>query len=208
MIRIIAICLVSTSAFAQNNTVNFREKVAFGFKVGGNFSNIYDAEGEEFSADGKYGLAAGIFVAIPFGSFIGLQPEIMYSQKGHKATGELLGASYSFVRTTEFIDVPLHLTIKPAEFITILAGPQLSFLIKQRDVFTNSVTSVEQEAEFKNDNIRKNILGFSGGIDFNFNHLVVGTRVGFDIQDNNGNGTSTKPRYKNTLVQATLGFRF
>jgi hypothetical protein len=208
MLSVIAICLFSASAIAQNNQVNFREKVAFGFKLGGNYSNIYDTEGEEFTADGKYGSAVGIFVGIPFGQFVGIQPEIMYSQKGFKAEGQLLGSNYSFVRTTEYIDLPLLLTIKPAEFITILAGPQLSFLLKKKDVFTTSVSSSTQEESFDNDNLRKNTLGFSGGLDFNFNHVVVGTRVGFDIQDNNGDGTNTKPRYKNTLLQATFGFRF
>lgn len=208
MITIIAICLVSTSVFAQNNTVNFRDKLTLGFKIGGNFSNIYDTEGEEFSADGKFGSAVGAFIGIPLGSFIGLQPEVMYSQKGFKASGQLLGSPYSFTRKLEYIDVPLLLTIKPSEFFTILAGPSFSFLTKRSDEFTASSNSVLQEESFDNDNLRKNTLGFNGGFDFNFNHVVLGTRAGFDFQNNNGDGTSSKPRYKNSFVQATLGFRF
>jgi Outer membrane protein beta-barrel domain len=208
MIRIIAICLVSTSLFAQNSGTDMRDKLTLGFKVGGNFSNIYDTEGEEFSADGKFGSAVGVFIGIPLGSLIGLQPEIMYSQKGFKGSGQALGTSYAFERTSQFVDVPLLLTIKPSQFFTILAGPQFSFLTKTTDKFTASNNSVLQEESFDNDNLRKNTLGFNGGFDFNFNHVVLGTRAGFDFQNNNGDGTSSKPRYKNSFVQATVGFRF
>ncbi len=79
--------------------------------------------------------------------------------------------------------------------------------MKQKDVFVNSLTTIEQQNEFKNDNIRKNTLCFVGGIDININRLVIGTRAGWDVQNNNGDGTSANPRYKNAWVQATLGLR-
>jgi len=98
----------------------------------------------------------------------------------------------------------LLLALKPSGYFTILAGPQYSFLLKQKDVFAN----VAQEQEFDNDNIRKNILCFLGGFDININHIVFGARAGWDIQNNNGDGTSTNPRYKNVWYQGTLGIRF
>jgi hypothetical protein len=104
--------------------------------------------------------------------------------------------------------VPLLFALKPSPLITLLAGPQFSYLIKQRDVFEGSPVNTVVEEEFKNDNIRKNILCFAGGIDFNFNHILIGTRMGWDIQSNVGDGTSTTPRYKNVWLQATLGVRF
>jgi hypothetical protein len=89
-------------------------------------------------------------------------------------------------------------------FISLLAGPQFSFLLKQKDVLGNS--SLTQD--FNNDNIRKNTLGFLGGADINLSNLVLGVRAGWDLQDNNGDGTSDNPRYKNVWYQATIGFRF
>ena len=182
-------------------------KLQFGLKIGANFSNVYDANGEEFKADPKFGLAAGVFVLIPIGNYLGFQPEALFSQKGFKATGKILGSSYDFTRTTNYIDIPLLLAIKPAGFVTILVGPQYSFLMKQKDVFKNAILSGSQEQEFKNDNLRKNILGFTGGVDINFEHVVLGLRAGWDIQNNNGDGTSSTPKYKNVLYQATLGIR-
>lgn len=193
---------------AQESDNDYSEKIMIGFKAGLNLSNVYDSEGEQFDADSKLGYAAGGFVAIPIGKRFGLQPEIMVSQKGFQATGYMFGSQYSFTRTTTYIDVPVLFAIKPVEFLSIVLGPQYSFLIKQRDVYTNGVTTYEQETEFENDNIRKNTLCFTGGADVNIKQLVFGARVGWDLLNNNGNGTTSTPRYKNVWYQATVGFRF
>lgn len=185
-----------------------RSKFQFGIKAGANYANVYDEQGEDFRADGKLGFAGGAFVTIPIGNVFGLQPEFLFSQKGFKAEGSLLGSNYGLTRTTTFIDVPLYLAIKPLSAVTILAGPQFSYLMKRKDVFNSAAGTAEQIQEFKNDNIRKNILGAALGVDINVSQLVVGARAGWDLSTNNGDGTSQTPRYKNAWVQATLGYRF
>ncbi|MHC1690795.1 MAG: porin family protein [Bacteroidales bacterium] len=196
------------SIFAQKSSADFREKLSFGVKAGVNLSNVYDSQGEQFNADSKLGLAAGVFVALPLGKYLGIQPEILFSQKGYKGSGSILGSDYSFSYTSNYIDVPLLLAFKPISLITIVAGPQYSFLIKDNYTFNSALINVDQEYEFENDNIRKNTLSFLGGIDFNLNRIVIGTRVGWDLQANKGDGTSETPRYKNIWYQATIGFRF
>lgn len=193
---------------AQENMTDLREKLTFGVKVGTNLSNVYDSKDEKFKADAKFGLATGVFVAIPIGKYLGIQPEVLFSQKGFKATGTLLGSDYSMTRTTDYIDVPLLIAFKPIGRLTLLAGPQYSYLLKQKDVFENSAATIEQQKEFNNDNIRKNMLCFTGGFDVNLNNLVIGARAGWDLKENNGDGTSTTPRYKNVWYQATIGYRF
>jgi hypothetical protein len=193
---------------AKQTPTDTRGKFYVGLKGGANYSNVYDTQGENFATDPKFGFVGGVFLTIPIGRFLGIQPEVLFSQKGFKGTGTLLGSSYGLTRTTNYIDIPLMVSIKPAQGITLMAGPQFSYLLKQKDEFTTDITTAEQIEEFSNDNIRKNTLGFIGGIDFNFNHVVLGTRIGWDIKNNNGDGTSTTPRYKNAWLQATLGFRF
>lgn len=200
--------LMFGSAFAQKSNADFREKVSFGVKAGINISNVYDSQGEQFNADAKLGLAAGIFVALPIGKFIGVQPEILFSQKGYKGSGSLLGSNYSYTYTSNYIDVPLLFAIKPISLITILVGPQYSFLVKDSYKFDSALINFDQEHVFENDNIRKNTLSFLGGVDFNFKRIVIGTRVGWDLQANKGDGTSETPRYKNIWYQATIAFRF
>ena len=206
IIKFIAICLISNQVIAQD--ADYRERVTAGLKIGANLSNVYDTEGEDFQADAKLGFAGGGFIAIPIGKYFGVQPEILISQKGFKGTGRILGSTYDFSRTTTFIDIPLLFAIKPSPFFTIVLGPQYSYLIHKKDVFTSAASTIAQETEFNNDNIRKNILCGVGGVDINVNHVVVGLRAGADFQANNGSGTATTPRYKNVWYQATVGFRF
>jgi hypothetical protein len=202
---IVAITIVSNILSAQNNNTDLRGNLQFGLKAGANFSNVYDSKNQEFNSDFKVGFAAGAFLTIPIGKYIGLQPEILFSQKGYKATGTFLTIGYKFTHTTNYIDVPLLFAIKPSAYVTLLAGPQYSFLVKQKDVFTSGSFTVDQEQTFQND---RSVLCFLGGIDFNLNQFVISARAGWDLQNNNGDGTSTNPRYKNVWYQATLGFKF
>jgi hypothetical protein len=90
---------------------------------------------------------------------------------------------------------------------TIVAGPQYSYLISRKDVFTNEFVNVEVENEFNNETLRKNTICFLTGFDVNINRVVIGARAGWDLFQNNGDGTSQTPRYKNVWFQATIGFR-
>ena len=202
-LSIAIIGFVISNSYAQKT----RDEFSFGFKIGSNFSNIYDSQVDKFTADGKYGLAAGAFLSLPIGKVVGIQPEIIYSERGFKASGSFLGSNYSATRTTTFIDVPILLALKPISYLTVLAGPQYSFLIKQNNNFTTSLTAVDQQRIFDNDNVRKNVLGLTGGVDINLSSFVISARAGWDVQNNNGDGTSSTPRYKNAWYQATLGIR-
>ncbi len=204
---VFALILMANTMTAQDGSINSSDKIHIGLKAGINYANIYDSEGEKYTADGKVGLAAGGFVSIPLGELFGIQPEIMFSQKGFQASSNILGSNVTLTRTTNYIDLPIFLSIKPSEMFTILVGPQYSYLIKQKDVFTNPIIDVDVNQDFDTDNIRKNTLCLVGGVDFNLSNFVLGARVGLDMFNNNGDGTSTTPRYKNVWAQATVGFR-
>ncbi|MBK9508429.1 MAG: PorT family protein [Cytophagaceae bacterium] len=205
MLAIMGFMLVPTALWAQFDRADNREKFNIGVKGGLNYSNNYDSKGDKFTADTKVGFAAGGFISIPFTQLLGFQVEAMYSQKGYKEVGEYLGSVYTLTRTTDYLDIPLLVAIKPAKYLTIFAGPQYSYLMKQKESFENPLTTFEQKSDFKNDNIRKNTLGFMGGFDINVGKFVIGARAGWDIMNNNGDGTSTNPRYKNAWTQTTIG---
>jgi hypothetical protein len=195
-------------SIAQSGDSDDRNMMTFGIKAGMNYSNVWDERGEDFRADSKAGFAGGVFLGIPIGTYFGFQPELLISQKGFQASGTFLTLPYSYKRTTTYLDVPLQIQFKPIEYITFVAGPQYSYLMHAKNVYKLGGTTTEQEQEFDNENIRKNILGFVFGADINISHLVVSGRIGWDLQSNNGDGTSTTPRYKNTWLQLALGFKF
>lgn len=209
LVSITALCMsIVGAAVAQDSSESDnRDKIQIGLKAGINYANVYDASGDQFKADGKVGFVGGGFVAIPIIKLIGIQPEILFSQKGFISTGQLLGSEYSLTRTTNYLDIPLLFALKPFEFLTILAGPQYSFLFSQNDSFKSSLVSFSQEQTFKQDNIRHNILGIAVGADVNIKHINVAVRASWDVINNQGDGTSNTPRYKNAVIQLTLGYK-
>jgi len=194
---LVLFALLSVSLQAQ-------DRISIGAKAGLNISNIYDSEGDTYSADAKTGYAFGGFLHIPLGGFFGIQPEVMFSQKGYQTSGSLLSTS----RTSNYLDIPILLAIKPLGVVTLLVGPQYSYLLKQTTNVVTPVSNTTTVDEFTNDNIRRNTLGLVMGADVNLFQFVIGGRVAWDLYDNNGDGTSTTPRYKNVNGQLTLGFRF
>jgi hypothetical protein len=195
------------SSTAQTSDMDPRERLTAGLKAGINNSRVWDEQGQDFRAEPRFGFAGGLFIGIPIGKFMGFQPEILISQKGFKGAGTLLNSAYSFSRVSTYIDIPLQLQIKPSPYLTVLVGPQYSYLMKEKNIYTYGNNSIEQEKEFENTNIRKNILGFVAGLDINIDHLVLSGRVGYDLQTNHGDGNSSIPRYKNQWLQFTVGFK-
>lgn len=206
-VLILALMMTSIGFSQKMNATDNRSAFKFGVKAGVNFSNVYDEQGESFVADSKAGFAAGGFFAIPFGKLLGFQPEIMYSQKGFKGTGNILGFGYDYTRTSSFLDIPLLLQIKPAPILTLVAGPQFSYLLETKNNFNGSTTSTQEDA-INSQNFKKNILGFVVGADLNFDPLVLSGRAGWDISQSDADGNSTNPRYKNQVIQLTLGYTF
>jgi len=201
--------LFPITAFAQStlsNDDNYR--VSLGIKGGLNLSNVYDVQGDELEADSKFGLVGGAFLTLPITNFLGFQPEILFSQKGYRGSGSVLGSEYSFARTTNYIDVPLLVSFRTGEFLSLLFGPQYSFLLSQNYTVKSDLGDVSQDEQFENENLRKNTFCFTGGADVNLNDIVLSARVGWDVLSNKGDGTSTTPRYKNVWYQATIGYRF
>ena len=183
-------------------------QATFGLKAGMNVSNVYDERGDDFVADAKLGAVVGAQVYLPIVDFLGFQPELLFSQRGFRATGVINGWYYEMKRTTNFLDIPLMFVIRATPTFAFVAGPQFSYLMSQRDVFTNSTNTIAVEQVFRNDNPRRNLACFVGGFDVTAGNIIVGARGGIDVQDNQGDGSSGTPRYKNTWVQLTVGANF
>lgn len=195
----------SGSVFAQDQTnssaydMDAREELKVGIKAGMNYSNVYSESGDDFVADGKVGFAGGVFVSIPLNQLIGIQPELMYSQKGFK--GDFLGAEYK--ATFDYLDLPIHLQIKPTENISILAGPQFSYLLSSK----YELGSLSATDDMDEDNNRATI-GLSAGVDFTVQNFLISARGSWDLSKVNKDNSTSDINYKNQVFQLTLGYRF
>lgn len=196
----IAMIVMINNVYAQQERT-----IQFGFKAGTNYSDAYDQKGVSFNTTGKFGAVAGTYLAVCVGDYVCVQPELLFSQKGFKATGKVNGNNFDVTRTTNYLDMPLLIALKPNEFVSVLFGPQYSYLLKQNDVFENSTS--EQQTQFKDENIRRNMFSILGGVDVAVQNFVIGARLGWDVRNNNLNTVSITPQYKNAWAQVTLGYK-
>lgn len=166
---------------------------SLGFKVGATLSNTFDSESADFADNAKVGYAAGVFARMPITPYIGLQPEVLFAQRGFIGRGSFLGADYRLDRTLNYIDVPLMVAVMFTPHITLLAGPQYSYLFKQSDEYSSGSTTFTDETEFDNHKLDSSNISFTGGVDVDMDPLVIGLRTGWDTR---------------SWVQLSFGVRF
>lgn len=189
---------ITGAAYAQS-------PVRFGVKAGVNIANITHDDGQNsFSTDAKTGFNAGVTADIKLTDGIAFTPEILYSQKGYKLTGE----NVEYKRTTNFIDVPILASIRLASPLNLVVGPQVSFLMSTSTKFETRDGSVTVRDD-DSDNFKKSLLGGVIGLRYDLtNNIDVHGRYALDFQKNNENGTSQTPEFKNQVWSFGLGYKF
>lgn len=205
----VAILLTLTTGVMAQKTVSKASNNGpyLGLRAGANFSNIVKDGDNNFTSNIKVGFAAAAFLNIPVAAGFSIQPELQYAQKGYLAKGSFLGSAYEYKQTTNFIEVPLLARFSPSNGFAIVAGPQFSFLTSTKTTFTNGSMVYQNAVNEDNSNLRKNILGGVLGIEAVSDNTVFTLRYNLDFQTNNGDGTSSTPKYKNQVLGISIGFR-
>src|ERR1700722_8074242 len=91
--------LEGATIMAQNAPFDYQDDrniFQIGIKGGFNNSDINYSlgGGQNFEPTPIYGPVGGVFFSIPFGTFLGIQPEVLYSQKGYASQGSGEGGYY------------------------------------------------------------------------------------------------------------------
>ena len=178
-----------------------------GARAGVNISNLVSDDNTSTTGS-KAGLNAAVILEIPIVPVFSVQPEVQFSQKGFKRSGSFLSSPYEYKLTSNFIEIPVLAKIRPSKNFGILVGPQYSFLASTSTKFNVSNTTYENLVKEDVDNFRKNILGGVIGVEVSTGPLFFDLRYSRDFQNNNGDGTSTTPKYKNQVVALSVGMRF
>jgi hypothetical protein len=196
----------SESVFAQDNAVDNSPQVRIGLKGGMSLATIIKTNDNNFSTGTLLGFNGGAVLQLPLGHIIAIQPEVLFSQKGFRSTGTEVGTDYDYKRYLNFLDIPILLRINASKYLGIVVGPQYSYLLGTHTTFKSGDNGFEQDVQNDNNNIRKNIFGGVIGADVNLNHnLFLYGRYTIDFQNNNGDGTSSTPSYKNEVFQFGIG---
>jgi hypothetical protein len=206
---IFMLCISSSVAFAQDNdqSPNNELMARIGFKGGLSVATIIKTNDNNFSSEPLFGFNGGAVLQLPLGHLVAIQPEVLFSQKGYSASGTtLVDGDYAYHRYLNFLDIPILLRINASKDFGIVIGPQYSFLLNTHTTFKSGSTSYEQTVNNENDNITKNIFGGVIGTEINLDHNVFFyLRYSIDFKNNNGDGTSSTPSYKNQVFQIGIG---
>ncbi len=202
LLALSAVLLVTTGSLMA------QPRFAVGAKLGANVSRMYDSDRDDFVADPKVGYAGGLFAVVPITSFLAVQPEVLVSQRGFIGRGSFLGNEYRLSRTLTYLDLPVMLNMGVTPNFSILAGPYLSYLIHQKDTFTDGTTEFTETTPFDDENLKKGLIGGTAGFDMGLEPVVFGFRVGMDLGTQEGDGSANSIRYKNMWYQFSVGVHF
>ena len=157
---------------------------------------------------------------------ISLQPELLYIQKGGKATYELdernrIESRYYY----NYVEVPLLVKLKlmgeeTHSGIYLLAGPYLGLALSGKAKHTTTLlgqtTTSEDKFTFDNDTPEERQrrmdwgVSFGGGIKFGSNYLDLRYNLGINnlLDQDANNQNDNKPYRRNRGIGITLGHDF
>ena len=197
------------SAGAQQQTPLSRYPepgVQVGIKGGLSIASVIKTSDNSFSSTPLLGFHGGLELQLPLGRVLSIQPEVLFSQKGYRTPGTAFGNDYDYRRYLNCLDIPLLLRINASRAFGILIGPQYSYLLGTHTTFKTGNNTIVEDVNNNNGNIQKNLLGGVIGAEVQLDeHLFIYGRYSLDFRNNNGDGTSTTPSYKNQVLQFGLG---
>jgi len=181
---------IASAARAQQQLDPFE----LGARIGLNTSAIYYNETETIT-NLKAGLAVGGFVKFRFSRWIGLQPEILYSQQGGQDVD--FGLTYNL----DYVIVPVLLKVYPLRRLNVQIGPQMDFLVSSR------VNDIQADELFVSPNLS---LAFGVEYEFDKGLLLTLRYTGnmTNIVDESLFQPEESPRWINALFLFSAGWRF
>jgi hypothetical protein len=212
LLIILACTTLLPVAKAQSDSTQYSLSFAnspwtIGIQAGINITSAYSTQGEVFNVEPKVGLAVAVFADIPLGKYILLRPEVHVSQRSVQATGLLFAENYNLKRTTTYLDIPVLVAFQPTSFFKVMAGPQYSYLLKQRDRFSGEASQSTRE-EFDRDVLHTHTISAVIGFELTKKQFTFSPRLAFDLLDNRQNETNATPRYRLVYYQFMIGYKF
>ena len=178
-------------------------------------NSVVDLTNGYISTTSKTGFTVGGYATIPVAEKIYLEPGISYSQKGYTMKGDLkidalkfLGANASAKVEAHYIDVPLVLKAEVAKGLTVFAGPQVSYLVKN-NIHVNAgilgISLMNSKLDIT-DQFNRMDMGVTGGVGYKFDNgfnLKAGYDHGLSKLDKNDHFKAY-----NRALKFTVGFTF
>jgi len=158
----IIICIISLMSFYEGYA-----QTSLGIKAGANASTVFtknNASGTPFEMNIKGPVAGyyiGVFKSIDLVSRIGFRPELILSRKGFRSEMPHLPNNNTTTRFY-YLNLPLLLSYKSTEKFSLLAGPEIGYLLR-----SSAINEENSEAYESFDSKKKSDVGIALGLNYN-----------------------------------------
>jgi hypothetical protein len=171
----------------------------FGAKGGLNVAT-QDLSGSDVSPDPRYGIVAGGFVRMPIASWLDVQAEGLYSEKGSRVT--VAGGKSTVI--VDYCEVPVVGRVRLARLFFLEGGASMGFRLraKTRARFSGATEEIDVS-----DQVERFDLGVAMGGGVELGRLLFDGRYTLGLTDVDKDKTDTT-QVKNRTLSATVGIRF
>lgn len=185
--------LLASLFFAQATMAQLN----LGIKAGTNISKI---DGKSFKDEFSYGYLLGGFANIGLGGKLGIQPEVLFTQSQSKVDSSFRNIYQNAFADAQsgkiklnYLSIPVVLTYKLGNALSLQAGPQFSILMnKDKNLLQNG-----------RDAFDKGDLALLGGAQLKVSKLLLTGRYGVGL--NNLNDFDDKEKWKSQSIQLSIG---
>jgi hypothetical protein len=191
---------------------------AIGFKLGWSGASLYGANVEEFEEyleeeiKTKSGFNFGAFIIVNLNSFLALQSELNFVEKGAKTQGEAAGEAYKAWINLNYLEIPAILRFYlPAQnnfHFSFYTGTYVGLKTKGR--VKAEVAGIKVESDIENLKSTDAGLIFGAGFDFSLPFLKTG-QFCLDLRYSLGLtsiSTEAGVETKNKVISLSLGYLF
>lgn len=213
--RSLTFCLtlfcISLGATAQEQQTAAEDRLQskFGIKGGLNLTNLYVDEADDENM--KAGFNAGIYWKLPVAKGFSIQPELLYSQKGTKATYDnFLQGSGEYRFNLNYVELPLLAVINLGKTFNIHAGPYVGYLLSANVKDANDDGTIGGIADLNEDNFERWDIGLAGGIGLDVENFTIGARYNYGLGEIGKSGLAGQltNNAKNAGLSVYLGLAF
>lgn len=148
-------------------------QVHIGAKAGVNMNKL---DGKNFDSDFELGYQLGGFVYVNFSDFLGVQGEVLFNQTNTKITDnykDIFDNAFKKNKTLNYISVPVLLRLNSEGIITVVAGPQFSFLASGNENVLENGKKLFKKTDF----------AFVAGAEVNLRPLTLYARYVWGFSD-------------------------
>ena len=155
-----------------------------GIKGGLNISNFYrDNVGDQ---NARFGFNVGLFTELAVGESFSIQPELLLSTKGNRATYgtddgvlDFIGAEGEVKTNLTYIDIPILAKVTFGEVINVHVGPYASYLIGASASTDGDLADGSEELD--RDNFNAWDYGLAAGLGVDLEAITIGARYNLGL---------------------------